>query len=154
VDIGTVFSSTKIEAGPFIIRDYAQAVEGLGYSHLAVYEHVLGADLTNCPGCQGYTHRCMFREPFVLFGYLASLIHLELLAEVIILSQRQTVLVAKHATDGSMASAGDNTHLVNTPSAEFKSPNEQIDIIRRYKEAIPEHTSTWSALDFPLFDLS
>lgn len=85
---GTLFPSTKIGADPFVIRDYAQAVEGLGYSHLAVYEHVLGADPTNRQGWQRYTHRGMFHEPFVLFGYLAALIHIELLAEVIILSQR------------------------------------------------------------------
>jgi hypothetical protein len=53
-----------------------------------------------------------------------------------------------------MASAGATHNVFNTASAEFKSPDKQIDIIRRYKEAIPEHTSTWSTLDFPLFELS
>jgi alkanesulfonate monooxygenase SsuD/methylene tetrahydromethanopterin reductase-like flavin-dependent oxidoreductase (luciferase family) len=90
--IGVVFPSTRIGADPVVIRDYAQAVEGLGYSHLAVYEHVLGADPTDRPGWEGFTHHDMFHEPFVLFGYLAALTHLELLAAAIILPQRQTVL--------------------------------------------------------------
>ena len=35
VDIGT---------GPAVVRDYAQAAEGLGYAHLLAPDHVLGAN--------------------------------------------------------------------------------------------------------------
>jgi probable F420-dependent oxidoreductase len=108
MEIGVVFPfpQSEIGADPFLIRDFAQAVEGLGYSHLAVAEHVLGIDPTNRPGWEGFTHRDLFHEPFVLFGYLAALTHLELLAEVLILPQRQTVLVAKQAAEVDVLSGG------------------------------------------------
>jgi probable F420-dependent oxidoreductase len=48
----------------------------------------------------------MFHEPFVLFGYLAALTHLELLPAVIILPQRQTVLVAKQAAEVDVLTGG------------------------------------------------
>lgn len=108
MEIGVVFPfpQSEIGADPFLIRDFTQAVEGLGYSHLAVSEHVLCADPTNRPGWEGFTHRDMFHEPFVLFGCLAALTHLELLSEVLILPQRQTVLVAKQTAEVDILSGG------------------------------------------------
>ncbi len=106
MQIGVTFPQTEIGTDPVVIRDYAQAVEGLGYSHLVIFDHVLGADPTHRPGWQGYTHRHMFHEPFVLFGYLAALTRLELVTAVIILPQRQTVLVAKQATEVDVLTGG------------------------------------------------
>ncbi|HZR39212.1 MAG TPA: LLM class F420-dependent oxidoreductase, partial [Ktedonobacteraceae bacterium] len=88
------------------LRDYAQAAEELGYSHLVVFDNVLGADPTHRPGWQGYTYRQMFHEPFVLFGYFAALTHLELVTAVIILPQRQTALVAKQAAEIDILTGG------------------------------------------------
>ena len=99
MQLGVVFPQNEIGTDPVGIRDYVQAVEGLGYSHLVVYDHVVGADPTHRPGWQGYTFQHMFHEPFVLFGYLAALTQLELVTGVIILPQRQTVLVAKQAAE-------------------------------------------------------
>jgi probable F420-dependent oxidoreductase len=49
----------------------------------------------------------MFHEPFVLFGHLAALTkRLELVTSVIILPQRQTVLVAKQAAEVDVLSGG------------------------------------------------
>jgi probable F420-dependent oxidoreductase len=106
MQIGVTFPQTEIGADPVAIRDYAQAAEGLGYKHLVAYDHVVGADPTHRPGWQGYTHREMFHEPFVLFGYLAALTHLELVPAVIILPQRQTVLVAKQAAEVDVLTGG------------------------------------------------
>jgi probable F420-dependent oxidoreductase len=106
MQVGVTFPQTEIGADPVAIRDYAQAVEGLGYKHLVVFDHVLGADPTNRPGWQGYTQRDMFHEPFVLFGYLAALTQLELVPAVIILPQRQTVLVAKQAAEVAILTGG------------------------------------------------
>ena len=70
--IGVVFPQTEIGADPGAVREYAQAAEELGYSHLLAYDHVLGADLTNRPDWRGaYNSQDMFHELFVLFGYLA-----------------------------------------------------------------------------------
>jgi probable F420-dependent oxidoreductase len=81
------------------VRDFAQAVEGLGYNHLLALDHVLGIDPAIRPDWSGYyTHRSAFYEPFVLFGYLASVApRLEFATDVLVLPQRQTPLVAKQA---------------------------------------------------------
>lgn len=106
MQIGVTFPQTEIGADPVAIRDYAQAAEGAGYSHLVAFDHVLGADPTNRPGWQKYTSQHMFHEPFVLFGYLAALTKLELVTAVIILPQRQTALVAKQAVEVDILTGG------------------------------------------------
>ena len=106
MQIGVTFPQTEIGADPAVIRDYAQAAEGMGYRHLVAFDHVLGADSTHRPGWRGYTHRQMFHEPFVLFGYLAALTHLEFVPAVIILPQRQTALVAKQAAEVDVLTGG------------------------------------------------
>src|SRR6266566_534022 len=106
MQVGVVFPQNEIGVDPVAIRDYAQTVEGLGYSHLVVYDHVLGADSTHRPGWQGYTSEHQFHEPFVLFGFLAALTQLELVTGVIILPQRQTVLVAKQTAEVDVLSSG------------------------------------------------
>jgi probable F420-dependent oxidoreductase len=97
--IGVVFPQTEIGTDPAAIRDFAQAAEELGYRHILAYDHVIGANPASRPGWHPpYTYRDPFHEPFVLFGYLAGLTKkLELVTGVIILPQRQTVLVAKQA---------------------------------------------------------
>jgi probable F420-dependent oxidoreductase len=109
VKLGVVFPQTEIGADPAVIKDYAQAVEGLGYHYLLVYDHVLGANPDRPEGWQGrpYTYQDSFHEPFVLFGYLAGLTQkLELVTGVLILPQRQTVLVAKQAAEVDVLSGG------------------------------------------------
>lgn len=106
MQIGVTFPQTEIGSDPAGIRDYAQAAEALGYSHLVAFDHVLGADPTNRPGWQRYSHKQMFHEPFVLFGYLAALTKLELVPAVIILPQRQTALVAKQAAEVDVLTGG------------------------------------------------
>jgi len=106
MQIGVTFPQNEIGADPSVIRDYVQAAEEAGYSHLVVFDHVLGADPTNRPGWQRYTYRHMFHEPFVLFGYLAALTKLELVTAVIILPQRQTALVAKQAAEVDVLTGG------------------------------------------------
>ena len=72
--IGVIFPQTEIGSDPGAIREYAHAVEDLGYHHLLAYDHVLGADPQAHPGFRGpYTHQTPFHEPFALFGYLAAI---------------------------------------------------------------------------------
>lgn len=108
--IGVVFPQTEIGSDPVAIRDYAQAAEQLGYHHLLVYDHVLGAhpDRLQSLGFRPpYTHQTPFHEPFVLFGYLAALTTtLELVTGILVLPQRQTALVAKQAAEVDVLSKG------------------------------------------------
>ena len=99
MQLGVVFPQTEIGSDPGAVRDYAQAAEALGYEHLLVFDHVLGADASkreewNRP----YSHVDTFHEPFVLFGYLAGITEkLQMTTGILILPQRQAALVAKQA---------------------------------------------------------
>ncbi|MEO5953150.1 MAG: LLM class F420-dependent oxidoreductase [Chloroflexia bacterium] len=106
--IGAIFPQTEIGDNPTVLRDYAQAVEQMGFNHLVAYDHVLGASVANRPDWgKRYTENDMFHEPFVLFGYLAALTQkLEFVTGVIVLPQRQTALVAKQAVEIDVLSGG------------------------------------------------
>jgi probable F420-dependent oxidoreductase len=108
VHIGVVFPQVEIGADPGAIRDYAQAVEAMGYTHILTFDHVLGANPDRPGGWKGpYTYRHSFREPFVLFGFLAAATRrVELVTGILILPQRQTALVAKQAAAVDVLSAG------------------------------------------------
>jgi len=110
VKLGVIFPQVEIGNDPATIRDYAQAVEQLGYDHLLVYEHVLGASRERVESLRlrpPYTHKLSFHEPFVLFGFLASLTtKLELVTGILVLPQRQTALVAKQAAEVDVLTKG------------------------------------------------
>jgi probable F420-dependent oxidoreductase len=115
VDIGT---------GPDVVRDFAQAAEGLGFSYLLAPDHVLGAN----PGAYqgGFpssaaaraatfntdyqrvgTTRNAYHDPFVLFGFLSGCTQkIGFATGVLILPQRQAVLVAKQAASLDELSGG------------------------------------------------
>lgn len=99
MDIGAVFPQVEFPADPTAIRDWAQAAEALGYRHVMVYDHVLGADPDRPGGWSGpYTYQDPFFSPFLLFSYMAAVApRLGYITGVIILPQRQTALVAKQA---------------------------------------------------------
>ncbi|HEY8173060.1 MAG TPA: LLM class F420-dependent oxidoreductase [Dehalococcoidia bacterium] len=106
---GVVFPQTEIGNDPSVIRDYAQAAEQLGYNHVLVFDHVLGAHPDRFEGRfrPPYTHETPFHEPFVLFGFLAAATKtLELTTGIVILPQRQTALVAKQAAEVDVLSGG------------------------------------------------
>src|SRR5215468_12194556 len=108
MDIGVVFPQVEIGQDPAAIRDYAQAVEGMGFTHALVFDHVLGANPERPGGWKGpYTYRHAFHEPFVLFGFLAGVTtRLGLATGIVILPQRQTALVAKQAAAVDVLAGG------------------------------------------------
>jgi probable F420-dependent oxidoreductase len=97
MNIGVVFPQTEYSHDPADIRDYAQTAEGLGFSHIVAYDHILGANPNRPGGWQGpYTYQTSFFEPFILFSYLAGITkRIGFTTSIIILPQRQTALVAK-----------------------------------------------------------
>jgi len=108
MNIGVIFPQTEFGDDPAAIRDYAQTAEGLGFTHIAAYDHILGANPDRPGGWQGpYTHQSAFHEPFVLFGFMAGFTQkIEFAPGVIILPQRQTALVAKQAATLDVLSSG------------------------------------------------
>lgn len=106
--IGAIFPQTEFGNDPAAIREYAQTVEGLGFSHVLAYDHVLGANPDRPGGWKGpYTYETSFHEPFVLFAFMAAVTErLEFVTGIIILPQRQTALVAKQAATLDVLSGG------------------------------------------------
>ena len=106
--IGVVFPQTEIGADAGAVRAYAEHVEALGFTHLLAYDHVVGADPNVHAGWDGpYDLHNTFHEPLVTFGYLAAVTtSLELVTGILILPQRQTVLVAKQAAEVDLLSGG------------------------------------------------
>ncbi len=146
---GVVFPQTEIGADPVAVRDYVQAVEALGYAHMMAYDHVLGADTSHYANWEGsYTAESMFHEPFVLFGYLAGVTTtLELVTAVLILSQRQTALVAKQAAEVDLLTGG-RLRLgvgVGWNHVEYEALNQEFSNRgSRYAEQIPLLREFWT----------
>jgi probable F420-dependent oxidoreductase len=105
---GAIFPQLDIGADRGAIREYGQAVEEMGYDHLLAFDHVVGADpAVHVDWAGPYDVRSTFHEPFVLFGFLAGICpSLEFATGVVILPQRQTVLVAKQAAEVDVLSGG------------------------------------------------
>ena len=116
MQIGAIFPQVEIDSDPRIVRRYAETVEALGFDHLLAYDHVIGADLKARPpgwAPPGHTRRIRytlesrFLEPLTLFSYLAGITtRLQFASAVLILGQRQTVLVAKQAAVVDVLSGG------------------------------------------------
>lgn len=156
---GAVFPQIEYPSDPIAIRDYAQAVEAMGYDYLLVYDHILGANPERPGGWHGpYTFKDPFQEPFVLFGYLAGLTQrLELVTGILILPQRETALVAKQAAQVDVLSGG-RLRLgvgIGWNEVEYEAMNfsfrnrgkrieEQIDVLRRlWTEPLVKFDSQW-----------
>lgn len=155
--IGAVFPHQEIGDDPVVIRDWAQAVEELGYSHILAYDHVIGAEHANRePKLWGpYTEEDAFHELFVLFGFFAACTsRVELASGILILPQRQTVLVAKQAAEIDILS-GERLRLgVGTGwnYVEYDSLNENFaDRGKRQEEQIELMRRLWSE---PVIDFS
>jgi probable F420-dependent oxidoreductase len=104
--LGVVFPQTEIGTDPGVIREFGQAAETLGFHHILVYDHVLGAKPRGGEWL-GYTHEDMFHEVLVLLGFLAAATtRIELATGILILPQRQTALVAKQAAEIDVLSGG------------------------------------------------
>lgn len=114
--IGVVFPQTEFGNDVGAIREYARAVEEMGFTHLLAYDHVLGAVPTpensrrNGWGDEWrgpYKIDDPFHEVFVLFAYLAGITtRLEFVTGVLVLPQRQAVVVAKQAAELYLLSGG------------------------------------------------
>jgi probable F420-dependent oxidoreductase len=109
MEFGAVLPTIEIGNDTGAVRTWAQAVQDLGFDRIVAYDHVLGAvhDAREPQLAGPYTEHDPFREPMVLFGYLAGITTtIELMTGVLVLPQRQTALVAKQAAEIDLLSGG------------------------------------------------
>lgn len=107
--LNAVYPQTELRGDPDAVRRIGLAVEELGYDGLVAYDHVVGAvHADREPPLWGpYDENDPFHDPFVMFAYLAAITErIEFATGVLILPQRQTVLVAKQAADLDLLSSG------------------------------------------------
>ena len=104
--VGTRFPQGLIGEDIGAVRDYVQGLEDMGYDYITVSDHVLLPEAPPGTGA-GYTLDSMMREPFILLAFIAGIAQkLDLVTSIIILPQRQTVLVAKQAAELDAMSGG------------------------------------------------
>jgi probable F420-dependent oxidoreductase len=164
MDFGVVFPTTQIGSDPAVIRDFAQTAEGLGYRRLLAYDHVLGAvHADRDPPLAGpYTERDPFHEPLVLLGFLAACTTtIELEVAVLVLPQRQTVLVAKQTAEVDVLSGGRLVLAVGTGwnrveyegmgvpfSRRGRRLDEQVEVLRRlWREPVVDLEGEFHRID-------
>ncbi len=146
---GVVLPQLDIGEDPGGLREYAQAAEDLGYDYILAYDHVIGADTSTRPDWRGpYTHESLFHEPMVMFGFLAGITkRVELVTGILILPQRQTVLVAKQAAEVDVLSGG-RLRLgigIGWNDVEYEALNENFhDRGKRSEEQVEVLRELWS----------
>ena len=107
--LGVALPIVDIGGEPAALREFAQAAEAIGYHGIAAPDHVLGVDVASRPGWTQPRARStdLYHDPFVLFGFLAGCTGIaDFSTQVLILAQRQTVLVAKQAACLDVLSGG------------------------------------------------
>jgi probable F420-dependent oxidoreductase len=161
--IGVIYPQTELGGDPEAVRRIGLAAEELGYDHLLAYDHVLGATHDREPKLTGpYTDKHPFHDPFVMFAYLAGMTHrIELITGILILPQRQTVLVARQAADLDLLSherfrlgvgIGWNYVEYDSLGQDFHSRGkrfgEQITLLRRlWSEPLVDFHGTFDRID-------
>jgi probable F420-dependent oxidoreductase len=150
MQLGALIPLGDIGGDRFGVRDYAQAMEAMGYDFLEAPDHVLGVNAASRPDWDltRNTSRDLFHDPFVLFGFLAGCTSkLGFSTGVLILPQRQTVLVAKQAACLDQLCGG-RFRLgigVGWNEAEFEGLNENFhNRGRRSEEQVQLMQALWS----------
>jgi probable F420-dependent oxidoreductase len=161
MQIGVIYPQTELATDPATVRGYVRKVEDLGYRHLEIYDHVLGADPAVHTGWQGpYDIDTTFHEPLVFYGFLAAITQLELVTGIIIAPQRQTALLAKQAAEVDILSEGrlrlgigagwnavEYQALGQDFSTRGKRQEEQIGLLRRlWTERSVTHEGTFDTI--------
>ena len=158
MQLGASIPVADIGTGPAVLRDYAQAAEELGYAHLVAPDHVLGVNpAADHGGARVGTTANAYHDPFVLFAFLAGCTrHIGFAAGVLILAQRQAVLVAKQAASLDVLCGGGGRFRlgigVGWNEVEFIGLNENFhNRGRRSEEQVRVMQALWAAphVSFP-----
>jgi probable F420-dependent oxidoreductase len=100
--IGVVYPQTELKGDPDSLRRFGLAAESLGFNHIVGFDHIVGASHEGRePSLFGpYNETHPFHDPIAMFCYWAAITErIEFATGILILPQRQTVLVAKQTAD-------------------------------------------------------
>src|SRR5881628_1029923 len=130
------------------VREFAELAEAEGYDGLTLADHVLGGNPAN-PASGRAGGLGLFHDRFVAFGFIAACTKkVELSTQVLILAQRQTVLVAKQAASLDVLSGGRFRFGIGVGwnEMEFVSLNENFHNRGKRSEESPADTPQNSAV--------
>ena len=150
MNIGVIFPQTECGSDVAAIGAFVRSVEAMGFDHLFVADHVLGADprFHSHPSLATYSHEAVVHEALTLMAYLAAITtRITLATGILILPQRQTALVAKQAAQIDVLSGG-RLRLgigVGWNAVEFEALNETFENRgRRSAEQIAVLRALWT----------
>jgi probable F420-dependent oxidoreductase len=150
MQVGVIFPQTECGTDVAAIGEFVRAVESMGFDHLFVADHVLGADprFHSHPSLATYSHEAVVHEALTLLAYLAAITRrLTLATGILILPQRQTALVAKQAAQIDVLSGG-RLRLgvgVGWNAVEFEALNETFENRgRRSAEQVEVMRALWT----------
>jgi probable F420-dependent oxidoreductase len=153
VKIGAVYPQTELN-DPADLGRFAQAVEQIGFDHMLIYDHVVGAvhEGRDPPLMGPYTEAHPFHEPLTALAYIAGITsRIDLVTGILILPQRQTVLVAKQAAEIDLLS-GERLQLgvgIGWNYVEYDALGEDFHTRgKRMDEQIPYLRRLWSEPPF------
>ena len=108
MQLGASLPVGDIVTGPIVVRDYAQTLEGMGFDYIQAPDHVLGGNPAGHKDkARVGTSTTAYHDPFVLFSFIAGCTDkIGFAPGVLILAQRQAVLVAKQAASLDELSGG------------------------------------------------
>jgi probable F420-dependent oxidoreductase len=139
--IGVTFPRDGLNNDPPAIRDFAQAAEALGFLHISTGDHVVGR-----PGLEDSGRPVI--DPLILLSHIAAVTSaVGLVCGIMVLPQRQTVLVAKQAAGLDVLSGGRlRLHLsVGWNELEYRALNEDFhNRGLRMDEQIPLLRALWT----------
>ena len=164
MDIGIHFPQAEIGPDHNVIRDFAQTVEELGFSHVNVPDHVIQTRTPRgpLPLANNYTSSFPHHETMTTLAFIAGVTTtLRLKSAVIILPQRPAVLAAKQAAQVDVLSGGRmemglgigwNEPEYEALDMDFRSRakrlEEQIDVCRRlWTEEHVTYQGTWHTIN-------
>src|SRR5579884_1532328 len=148
--LGVALPIVDIGTEPGTLREFVQGAEEIGYQGIAAPDHVLGVNVASRPDWTQPRARSTdaYHDPFVLLGFLAACTKIpDFSTQVLILAQRQTVLVAKQAACLDVLSGG-RFRLgigVGWNEVEFVGLNENFhDRGRRSEEQVEVMRALWA----------
>lgn len=101
------FPSVSYREGPESVKQLAQAIEAIGYDELDMFDHVVMGYSTPERGDSRYPPQMPILEALMTLSFVASVTsRINLGTEVLVLPQRQPVLVAKQVSTLDTLSGG------------------------------------------------
>lgn len=141
------FPAISFREGPEAVIKLAQAIEGIGYDHIDIFDHVVMGYPTRTRPAPRYPSRMPILEALTTLSFIAASTRtIGIGTEVLVLPQRQPVLVAKQVATLDILS-GSRMRLgvgVGWQESEFEMLHESFhDRGKRIDEAIQVLRACW-----------